>query len=709
MRFIFLLFIFTGFIHAQIMGPFLRSEASKPLLKSSGTDYHLTVQGEDGFVKELKKAGFSVQTSKGMFATVMVPRNRLQELAAIKGIQKIELGPKRKLYNSNAVNYQNVDVAYAKGYTGKSVIIGIVDTGIDFYNPMFLDTNGNTRILSIWDQTVSGSGPSETKFSYGVEYSQIQIDQDIDSGSPHSVVPQRDTEGHGTHVAGSAAGRHLTVSPADTLHGGAMAANLIIVKTTLMGAAIVDGVEYIFNKAAALGKPCVVNLSLGSQYGPHDGSDANSQFIDGYTEAGKIVVRAAGNNGGDPLHYFKTSKVTSESIQFKYASLVNMWLEAGDKITSVSLSWSGGSISNVTKGTSKEYSGGGITLYLDNKDPMNNKMAAYVVMDNEDLESKSFTLTLNGLSDDNENGTIERHLWSEDSVSVPFGAFTQGSEYSGSHYPFTLANGACAPKVITVGAFISRESWTAINNNPGQAWHIPGAGAAGGIADFSSIGPTATGAQKPDIIAGGTMILSARSSDAIYSDYYIPKSPYTDDFAYMQGTSMASPVAAGAIALLLEKNPSWTPADMMVYLKSNAQGTSNPQGLSSSEVNVKTDPNNWDRVFGWGAIDVTAAFGPEAIDDADVTIPDGFVLEQNYPNPFNPSTAISYRLSVISEVRLTVYNALGQKVRTLVNRKQQAGPHTVTFNASGLASGVYYYKLSAGNETVQARKMLLLR
>ncbi len=708
MRFVFLFLVLAGLLQAQIIGPFLKHEASKSLLKSSAEDYPLTIRGEGRFVDALTKSGFAVQASNGNIATVIVPRDRLEELSSIKEIQTIELGPKRKLYNSNAVIFQNVGVAYSKGYTGSGVIIGVVDTGIDFYNPMFRDASGNTRILYLWDQTASGSGPSGTDFSNGVEYSQAQINQDLASGSPHSVVPQRDTEGHGTHVAGSAAGRHLTASPADTLHGGAMDANLIIVKTTLLGADISNGVKYIFDKAAALSKPCVINLSLGSQYGPHDGTDVNSELIDGYTGAGKIVVRAAGNNGGDKVHYYAKNEVSSDAIQFGYSSLVNMWLEAYDNIQSVSLSWNGGSISNVTKNAYKENNG--IKLYLYPPDPENQKIAAYVVMENENLNSETFTLTLNGLSDDSGNNTIERHVWAEtDVMNAPYGAFTQGSEYDYSHYPYTLANGACAPKVITVGAFISRESWTAVNNEPGQAWHIPGAGAAGGIADFSSIGPTANGLQKPDIIAGGTMILSARSSDATYSDYYIPQAPYTDDFAYMQGTSMASPVAAGAIALLLEKNPTWTPADLLSYLKTHAQGTYNPQGLASAQVEVKTNPNSWDQVFGWGAVDVTDAFAPQAIDDPDVSVPAGYALEQNYPNPFNPSTAISYQLSAISDVQLTVYNALGQKIRTLVNSKQEAGPHTVTFNAAGLASGVYYYKLSAGNNTIQTRKMILLR
>ena len=88
--------------------------------------------------------------------------------------------------------------------------------------------------------------------------------------------------------------------------------------------------------------------------------------------------------------------------------------------------------------------------------------------------------------------------------------------------------------------------------------------------------------------------------------------------------------------------------------------------------------------------------------------PEKFVLAQNYPNPFNPSTAINYQLTAVSHVELTVYNALGQRVRTLVNERQPAGSHNVTFNAQGLTSGIYFYQLKAGGFQ-QIRKMILLR
>jgi Secretion system C-terminal sorting domain len=85
--------------------------------------------------------------------------------------------------------------------------------------------------------------------------------------------------------------------------------------------------------------------------------------------------------------------------------------------------------------------------------------------------------------------------------------------------------------------------------------------------------------------------------------------------------------------------------------------------------------------------------------------PGNFELQQNYPNPFNPKTIINYELRI--DVKLMVYDALGREVQTLVNGSPKVGRHSVTFDASGLTSGIYYYKLTAGNFK-QTRKMLLL-
>jgi hypothetical protein len=89
-------------------------------------------------------------------------------------------------------------------------------------------------------------------------------------------------------------------------------------------------------------------------------------------------------------------------------------------------------------------------------------------------------------------------------------------------------------------------------------------------------------------------------------------------------------------------------------------------------------------------------------------VPAGFRLAPNYPNPFNPSTTIGYAVPTRSAVELTVHNTLGQLVRELASGEVEAGHHEVTFDAAGLSSGVYFYRLKAGN-TILTRKMLLVR
>ena len=97
-----------------------------------------------------------------------------------------------------------------------------------------------------------------------------------------------------------------------------------------------------------------------------------------------------------------------------------------------------------------------------------------------------------------------------------------------------------------------------------------------------------------------------------------------------------------------------------------------------------------------------------AIDDEPSALPQDFVLLQNYPNPFNPTTTIEYVLPKSAVVQLTIYNLRGQEEARLVDGPQTGGFHRATWNASNLASGIYFYRLQAG-DFVQARKMLLLK
>ncbi len=703
------LFIFMGSLFATDLGPFVKQQQNQ--LQKSAVDkaLPLIVSGDAGLAGRLEAAGIPVESDINNRVTVRVSRSRLNDLLDVRGVQRIVMGPKQKPDNSKSTDYQNKAQAYAKGYTGTNVIVGIVDSGLDFYHPMFKNNDGTTRVLYLWDQTGSGANP--TGYSYGAEYTSSQINQDFNSGTPHSLVPEIDTDGHGTHVAGSFAGYDFSLTPADTISGSAVNANIIFVKTDFFSSSILDGIKYIFDKAQALGKPAVVNLSLGSQFGPHDGTDDGTVAVDDLTGPGKVIIRSAGNDGSDNVHYFNDAIRSSDQIKFGICDYATGWLEKGDDVNSVSLSWEHGSIASVTKNNNN--SSGNVTLYLYTAASSNNsKVACYVIIDDTTgLGADTFTLTFNGLSDANSNGTLGLHLWtSENALQNPTGGFSQGTLYSGNngqllHYPYTLGNAACGNNIISVGAFVSRHNWPA---SDGNTYHFTYNGDDGGIANFSSVGPTADGRKKPDIVAGGTILLSARSSDATYSNAFLPPAPYTDNYGYKQGTSMSSPAAAGAIALLLEKNPSWGPAEVLTYLSGHAQGTSRPAGVTASELKVKEDPNNWDKVFGYGAIDLTDAFNTTALDDGQVLVVNGYELEQNYPNPFNPLTTIRYKLPIRSFVELTLYDVSGRRVKSLVDEIRPAGANQVQLDAGNLASGIYYYKLKTQGFTL-TRKMTLLK
>jgi subtilisin family serine protease len=184
--------------------------------------------------------------------------------------------------------------------TGEGVIIGSVDTGIDYSHLDFrYDSDGDgieesSRIFSIWDQT-SGS--------LGAYYGNDEIESDIALGlGPESgQVHQADTNGHGTHLMGIAAGDG---SSSDTgLIGVAPEATIVMVKTSFYTLDIISGVRYIFEQAAMLGLPAVVNLSLGGHEGPHDGTSLFEQGLSELAQQyGQAIVVSAGNEGDANIH-----------------------------------------------------------------------------------------------------------------------------------------------------------------------------------------------------------------------------------------------------------------------------------------------------------------------------------------------------------------------------------------------------------------------
>ena len=219
--------------------------------------------------------------------------------------------------------------------------------------------------------------------------------------------------------------------------------------------------------------------------------------------------------------------------------------------------------------------------------------------------------------------------------------------------------------------------------------------------DVIAVAATDENDTKASFSTYGTWVDISAPGNNIFSTHHDHNNPDVDDYETMSGTSMATPITAGVTALIWSFDPQLKAPDIQMALfngSDNIESKLNAQYQSKmgiGRVNAKT------------SLDIISS--PSAIDlDGGKTI-DVYNLAQNYPNPFNPSTKINYELTITNYVKLEVFNSAGQKVRTLVNEIQEAGNHAVRFNANGLASGVYLYRLSTGNGLVSTKKMILMR
>ena len=203
--------------------------------------------------------------------------------------------------------------------TGNGVIVGFIDTGIDYTNDIFKNVTGRTRILSIWDQSdQSGTHPQGIEF--GSEYTREDIDRALQSENPYSIVPTKDTQGHGTFMAGVACGSE---DVENNFIGAANESQIAVVKLkkakkylrdfylieenvqdVYQENDIMQAVTYLRNLSRRESKPLVLVLGLGTGSGQRSGGSALSQQLNDLGEMiGCCVVTCAGNEGNARLHY----------------------------------------------------------------------------------------------------------------------------------------------------------------------------------------------------------------------------------------------------------------------------------------------------------------------------------------------------------------------------------------------------------------------
>lgn len=427
---------------------------------------------------------------------------------------------------------------------GRGVLLAVLDSGITWDLEVFRKADGSTRIRYLWDQTVSEEtasmryGKMPDGFSLGTEYTAEEINAALQMHAldRYRLIPSRDLSGHGTAVAGIAAGKS-----ADGFYtGAAPEAELIVVKLGLPGNSggveegfprtteILRGVTYALRKARQLNMPLVINLSFGNSYGSHDGSSLLERFLDNASEIGRTVICVGSGNEGAARGHFagnitRDSRVELAVGNYERSLNIQLWKNYSD-VFRIRLQSPGGEEAELTT----NIQGGKYTLKLEQTrilvylgEPLPYAVAQEIYLEmipvtGSYINAGIWTIRLEPVM----TVTGQYYLY------LPAGNGRGDSTgFYRSTPQVTLTVPSTAAKVITVGAY-----------DPVYDTYADFSGR--GYADSTrTIGVAAAGLTKPDLVAPGVNIQAP--------DVYGTFTPTT-------GTSFATPIVSGAAALLME-------------------------------------------------------------------------------------------------------------------------------------------------------------
>ncbi len=574
--------------------------------------------------------GVRVQARHGPVVTGLASVTRLEELAAHPAVVFVEAArPVQPLLDVSVPEVRG-DATWTgpRGTTGEGVIVGVVDTGIDITHPDFrVDRSDDgvaegSRILTLWDQTLTADGSAARyNYTYGRVFARSRLEASLVDGAP----PTADTHGHGTHVASIAAG-----GGAAGYTGLAPDAELVIVKTTFYTDGVVDGVAFVFKVADQTGLPAVVNLSLGGHSGPHDGTSNFEQAIDALVDRpGRAVVVAGGNEGDDKIHVGGdidapiTWRLRAEASNVP----VEFWHD-GDVWFSVTVTAPGGETTTAHPGEAKSLWTPEGNLWLENptgRDLRNEDKVVYLDLSNT-THNTQWQISFVPLD---EGGRVDG--WVTDSTA---GYFVEGDSRS------TISEPGNAHRVITVGAYTTKTSWTSAAGLQSPPRYTPDT-----LAFFSSHGPTRDGRPKPELAAPGAWIAAALSGDSTPNPSM--KLP-GGDYRMMAGTSMAAPHVAGAAALLFSLEPELDRQELVLALTSAAR----------SDAHTGTVPND---AWGSGKLDVLASVA--ALPEEDLPLPGERPVLDLLENPVRTEAVLTYRLPEgTSRGDLHIYDLSGRRL-----------------------------------------------
>lgn len=656
------------------------------------------------------------------------PLSKAEQIAALDYVKHISFGGKAAPVMDMArpasfVSDVQEAIGLEKSYTGAGVITSLFDSGLDPNHINFKNADGSSRVIGV--VTVKGSAGATTYYE-----SKRQL-----SG----FTTENANSTHGTHVLGIMSGSYNGAGingQAQTDHlpyyGVATGSDIVVGCGDLFNTNVLKSVKYALDKGEENGKPVVVNLSLSGNSGPHDGSDSFSKVLDSYGEKAIIVV-AAGNDGDIPMGISKT--FTSDDNTLKTFLLPHVVLETGGIINSAS-TFSGNvsfyssdnrpfkfsivvytklgskivseyTVSSTTSGK-KTYIGGSGTSYLqldkfDNATSASSylSVSSNVGTDNDRYStSVDFNLSMANSSSAYYLGFV---IEGEDGQKVDgyanssltdSGIYASFSSRNRSGWVDGSADGsintmACGKNLICIGSYNTRKSWPVLS---GGNYSYTGTGfSVGEISPFSSYGTLYNGRTLPDLCAPGCGIVAS------YNTYYVTS--HTNQNKTMsasvtsgsktyywgnnQGTSMATPYAAGTFALWLEADPTLNVDEIRQIAKSTAYTDSYVANGNAVQ---------------WGAGKIDALAGIKKVLDNKAGV--GTILADDERNFILTPVDGGYNVYVAGETALTVslYDTAGRVVA-----EASADGNSVDVTTSGLRPGVYVLSATGRNQRHTAK------
>jgi subtilisin family serine protease len=481
-------------------------------------------------------------TDGGTIVTARVPLSRLERIRRADGVVSLKaVQPLRPMLSATVSEIEAAPAALPVGTLaagGAGVVVGLVDSGLDFAHQNFVDQAGRTRVEAIWDQSAPATPASP--FGFGRRFGRAEIQAALTQPDPYAALgygPEIDTPtrrgSHGTHVADIAAGGgggsgQPGVAPAASIVFAEPATSDItwdgagaVLTSFGDSGQLLEAIRFLFDEAGD--RPCAINISLGTNGGPHDGSSLVERGIDSLLaqRPNRAVVIAASNSFDHGIH--AAGRVPTSGfddvrwqipVDLVRQSELEIWYPGGNRVTAEILRPDGTSLGSVPLGSNARLTDddGDTLLFLAHRgpDPINGDNTIGVFLE-ESMPPGTWTIRLHAVEVG--SGGIAYDAWIErnDPSQASF-----AEPHDNSH---TLGSISCGRLSIVVGSYDA---------------HRAGAP----LSFFSSAGPTRDGRQKPEVSAPGHEVFAAHSRTRT-------------GVTRKSGTSMAAPAVTGVVALAL--------------------------------------------------------------------------------------------------------------------------------------------------------------